>query len=92
MFRKDLIDRLTGTSIPVSTLARELEVRPKELTQHLEHIKRTLEHDPRRLVVTPAECRKCHFRFGEDKLGKPSRCPSCKSTWILEPTVGVREG
>ncbi|MFW5875700.1 MAG: transcriptional regulator [Myxococcota bacterium] len=91
MYRKDLIDRLTGASVPVSTLARELEVPTKELAEHLGHIQKSLEHDPRDLVVTPAECRKCHFRFGEDKLRKPGRCPSCKSTWIREPSVGVRE-
>lgn len=92
MFRKDLIDRLTGDSVPVSTLARELDVHPKELAEHLQHVRRSLAHEPRRLVVHPAECRKCHFRFDEDKLRKPSRCPSCKGTWIREPSVGIRHG
>lgn len=89
MFRKDLIERLTGDMVPVGVLARELDVRPQELADHLAHVRRTLAHERRRLVVTPAECRKCHFRFDEDKLRKPSRCPACKSTWIREPSVGV---
>ena len=42
-----------------------------------------------RAVVERAECRKCGFRFDEDKITKPGKCPECRETWIREPRVGL---
>jgi predicted Zn-ribbon and HTH transcriptional regulator len=41
-------------------------------------------------AISPAQCRKCRFEFGTDKLRKPSRCPKCKSTWLTEPLIQIR--
>ncbi|MFW6067877.1 MAG: transcriptional regulator [Myxococcota bacterium] len=90
MFRKELIERLEGPPLSIAALARELQVKPKALAEELEHVRRTLAHDPRTLVVLPAECRKCGFTFDPDKLTKPGKCPQCKGTWIQEPHVQVR--
>lgn len=43
----------------------------------------------RRVVVVPARCKTCGFTFGEEKLTKPGKCPSCLGTRILEPQIGI---
>jgi len=89
VFRKELLERLRGRMVPLSELARAEGVRPKDLESELQHLEKTLRHEGMRLVVEPAECRKCGFRFERRKLHRPGRCPKCRSTWIEEPLVGV---
>lgn len=91
MFRKALAEFLTGEPITVAELARAAGVPVKEVALDLTHLARSLKRTDRRLVVTPATCRKCAFAFGEDKLTRPGKCPMCKGTWITEPRVAVRQ-
>src|SRR2546425_2103201 len=42
-------------------------------------------------VIEPARCRACGFEFSESKLNKPSKCPKCHSTWVLEPKIGIKQ-
>jgi predicted Zn-ribbon and HTH transcriptional regulator len=73
----------------ITQLARELEMKPKDLLDDIEHIKRSLKHESGHLLVTPAVCNKCDFTFGEDKLRKPGKCPACRGTWISEPLLEI---
>ena len=89
MFRKALMGLLLEHPIPVSELARQLTVPPKELEEDLQHLARSLKRTDHSLSVTPAECRKCGFQFDAHKMHKPSKCPHCRSTWLAEPQVQV---
>ena len=72
-------------------LSTEVRVREREVHEHLEHIRRSLEKTGKRLEVTPPECRKCGFVFADRKrLTKPGKCPSCRSTSIEAPAFKVR--
>jgi hypothetical protein len=42
-----------------------------------------------RVLIVPARCRSCDFVFGEEKLAKPGRCPSCKGSRIFEAQISV---
>ena len=89
MFRRDLAEILRDRPVSVNELARELEMRPRDLLDDLQHLAKSLHHTGGRLGVEPARCRKCGFTFSTDKLQKPGKCPQCRGTWIREPRVFV---
>jgi predicted Zn-ribbon and HTH transcriptional regulator len=72
-------------------LSAEVRVREREVHEHLEHIRRSLEKTGKQLEVTPPECRKCGFVFTDRKrLTRPGKCPSCRSTSVEAPAFKVR--
>ena len=89
MFRKDLIEMLRGNPMTVSQIARLVDESPSRVADDLNHLFRSLKHTEHRAVVEPARCRACGFEFSGEKLTKPSKCPECHSTWILEPKIGI---
>jgi predicted Zn-ribbon and HTH transcriptional regulator len=89
MFRKDLIEMLLGNPMTVSQIARLVDESPRRVADDLQHLFRSLKHTEYKAVVQPARCRACGFEFSGDKLTKPSKCPECHSTWVLEPKIGV---
>lgn len=91
MFRKDLIEMLSQGPTSVARLARLLEVHPKDVEQDIKHLFKSLKRSAHRVVVSPAQCRKCGFTFRKQKLRKPAKCPVCHGTWIEEPTLYVEE-
>jgi hypothetical protein len=57
----------------------------KEVYPHLEHIRRSLQRERRRLIVLPASCLKCGFVFRKrQRLTTPGKCPVCRSESISE--------
>jgi hypothetical protein len=65
----------------------------KEVENHLEHLRKSLHSEGRRLGQIPAECRGCGFVFRKrDRLKAPSRCPVCKGEGISDPSFRVTGG
>jgi hypothetical protein len=91
MFRKDLIDLLLGNPMGVSQIARAVKESPRQIADDLQHLLRSLKHSDYRAAIEPARCRDCGFEFSEGKLTKPSKCPECHSTWVLEPKIGIQQ-
>lgn len=89
MFRKDLLDMLLGNAMSVSQIARTADEAPRQIADDLQHLLRSLKHTEYKAVIEPARCRACGFEFSEEKLTKPSKCPKCHSTWVLEPRIGI---
>ena len=89
MFRKKLIDMLLGNPMMVSQIARALDDSPGGVADDLNHLFRSLKHTEHKATVEPARCRACGFEFSKEKLTKPSKCPECHSTWVLEPKIGI---
>ena len=90
MFRKDLIPLLLDSALSVSQVARLVGETPRDIEADLLHLLKSLKHTEYLAVIEPARCRKCGFEFDASKLAKPSKCPNCRSTWILEPRVALR--
>jgi predicted Zn-ribbon and HTH transcriptional regulator len=90
MFRRDLIPILLDQTLSLSGLAREVGEKPKDVLDALKHLALSSRHGDYELAVTPAECRKCGFEFGEDKFARPGKCPQCRGTWIYEPLFSVK--
>ncbi|MDH5527391.1 MAG: transcriptional regulator [Nitrospirota bacterium] len=89
MYRKDLARYLAGGPVSVHDLARQMQMKAKDLADDLVHLQKSLKHEGRALIVHPARCKGCGFTFGPQKLVKPGRCPHCKGTWISDPMVEV---
>lgn len=92
MSRRLLIPSLTGEFVTLVELAQAHGMRPAELASDLAHLQLSVRHEGLALVVIPAKCRKCGFEFEPEKLGKPSKCPCCKGTWIHSPRFRLERG
>ena len=89
MFRKDLLNVLTDRPRSVSSIARELGLTRSNVEDDLRHVIRSARAAGRRIVVAPARCRACGFTFGEDRLKKPGKCPTCGSTRLYEAQINI---
>ena len=72
-----------------SELGARLDLTPETVVRHLEHVSLTLERTDEQVLVAPPTCRDCEFDSFDDLLNLPSRCPSCKSETISEPTYVI---
>ena len=87
--RKSLLDALSVQPRSVSSLARELGLKRGDVEDDLRHAIRSARAAGQHVVIEPARCRACGFTFGEDKLAKPSRCPSCRSERLYEAQIRI---
>jgi predicted Zn-ribbon and HTH transcriptional regulator len=72
-------------------LSQAVGIPQGEVAGHLEHLARSLPHQGLALVVDPACCVACGYAFEDRRrLGRPSRCPRCKSERIEPPRFSVR--
>ena len=87
---RTLLEEGPLTAKEISTAVRRPE---KEIADHLEHLRKSLHSEGRRLSQVPAECRECGFVFRKrDRLKAPSRCPVCKGEAISDPAFRVDDG
>jgi predicted Zn-ribbon and HTH transcriptional regulator len=89
VFRKDLLCDLIGEARSVSSVARALGLRKRDVEEDLRHVIRTAVAQGYTVRVEPARCRICGFTFGEEKLSKPGRCPACRGTRLLEAQITI---
>jgi predicted Zn-ribbon and HTH transcriptional regulator len=78
---------------PVSSkdISIAIHLPEKEVSSHLEHIRRSLHAFGTVLAVTPAECRACGFVFAKrDRMTPPGKCPVCRSEAIDNPLFRIR--
>ncbi len=84
--RHELLVELQAGPVSALELSGRIGVPEKDVYEHLEHIRATLHHTGRRLVIQPAECVKCGFLFQKrERLKKPGKCPVCRSESIHAP-------
>jgi len=91
MFRKTLFELLQAEPRSVSSLARQLGFKKGDVEEDLRHLIRSARAAGHDVVVEPARCRACGFEFGEDRLSKPGKCPSCRGTRILEAQIAITQ-
>ena len=84
--RQQIVALLTSAEHSAAGLAAVLQIREKEVCEHLAHISRSLSASGKKLEMQPAACRKCGYVFKDRRrFTRPGRCPRCKSTYIEEP-------
>lgn len=73
-------------------LSGQLRIPEKDVYEHLEHIRKTMNKGPYRLLVEPARCEKCGFVFRKrGRLKAPGKCPMCRSESLAEPLFSVEK-
>jgi predicted Zn-ribbon and HTH transcriptional regulator len=88
--REALHDELLRGPATARELSERAGVREKDVAQHLEHLEKSLRAKGEKLVVTPASCIACGFRFERrGRLSKPGSCPECGSTRIDPPAFAI---
>jgi len=78
---------------PVSAgeISAAVSLPEKEVSDHLEHIRRSLHATGALLEVVPAECRRCGFVFAKrQRMSSPGRCPVCRHEAISDPLFSIR--
>ncbi|MCS7280281.1 MAG: transcriptional regulator [Desulfobacterota bacterium] len=85
--RQDIIEALKVQSMSLREISKAVGIPESEVLSHLGHIKKTIAKLGYVLEVSPAQCLSCGFIFKKrDRLKKPGKCPSCRSTFI-EPQI-----
>jgi transcriptional regulator len=85
--RRRMLDLLAAGPHSLSALGRALGLTRAAVERELPHALASARAAGHRVVVVPARCRACGFEFGEDKLTRPGKCPSCRESRIQEPLV-----
>jgi predicted Zn-ribbon and HTH transcriptional regulator len=69
-----------------------LRIPEKDVYEHLEHIRKTMNKGDYRLAVVPARCDRCGFVFTKrGRLKKPGKCPICRNESLQEPLFSVEK-
>jgi len=87
--RRQLVDLLSREPRSVSSIAREMGVHRGDVEEDLRHAVRSAVAAGYRVEVVPARCKTCGFVFGDERLTKPGRCPSCKGSRLFEPQIRI---
>jgi predicted Zn-ribbon and HTH transcriptional regulator len=91
--RKYVISLLEEYTMSAKEISSIVKVPEKDIYDHLEHIRRTLNKSGHHLHHEPARCEKCGFIFQKrDRLSKPGKCPLCHSQLILPPLFTITTG
>ncbi|MWV40861.1 transcriptional regulator [Natrialba sp. INN-245] len=89
--RQRLADALRVEAATPSELAETLDLTPHAVVDHAEHVARSVDGGDEQFLVAPPTCRDCGFDDFDQLLNLPSRCPSCKSESIAEPTFTIEQ-
>ena len=90
--RKGILSALEGETLSVKDISCAVRISEKEVYDHLLHIQKTINKGGTTLILIPAECRKCGFKFRKrEKLKKPGKCPLCRAEAIQEPLYSIRK-
>jgi predicted Zn-ribbon and HTH transcriptional regulator len=88
--RQRIIQLLCLEHLDVIGLARALQLREKEITEHLPHVAKSVVVKGGRFKVDPAQCQNCGFEFkNRHRLSPPGRCPRCKQSRIAAPEYHI---
>jgi len=86
--RQEIIELLEKEKKSAQELANLFKVEMFEILGDLSHIKLSVR--PKKLIMEPAQCKKCGFRFKErSKVKKPTKCPRCKDERIMPPVFRI---
>ena len=90
--RQKIIALLTEAEMDARALSREVGIREKEVYEHLAHIDRSLAAKGSKLAIRPSECLNCGYVFKDRRrLTRPSRCPRCRESHLINPSFKIPE-
>ncbi len=90
--RQEIITELLQAPRSARDLSGSAGIPEREVYNHLEHIQKSVASSGGRLVILPAECKKCGFVFSKrEKFRRPGKCPVCRGESIREPLFAIEE-
>lgn len=88
--RQEITSVIQEQSLSAKEISALIRISEKDVYAHLEHIQKAAKKHGYKLIVTPAECRKCDFVFKKrERLKKPGKCPVCRNELIKEPVFSI---
>jgi len=88
--RQEIISVLTERTMSAREISAEIGISEKEVVDNLGHIRIAVRKSRERLMIIPAECKKCGFKFKKrERLTKPGKCPICRNQQIQEPLFSI---
>ena len=88
--RRQIEDLLHGLPQSALEISAAVGIPEKEVSFHLEHLRRSLRGGAERLKVVPAACKGCGFLFSKrQRLDRPARCPVCRGQSIAVPRFSI---
>ena len=88
--RKYITALLEEGTFSAKDLSQFARIPEKDVCDHLEHIRKTLNKNNRHLEIIPAQCEKCGFIYKKrDRFSKPGKCPLCHSSLIYPPRFHI---
>jgi transcriptional regulator len=88
--RRHIVSLIEDNTLSAKDISVYLRIQEKDVSGHLEHIRKTLNKNNQHLTVTPAQCEKCGFIFiKRTRLTKPGKCPICRNSLINPPLFSI---
>ncbi len=88
--RRRILALLSERAVSAKEISADVRIPEKEVCGHLDHLRKSLRREGRRVAVTPAECLSCGFVFRKrERFAKPGRCPVCRGESVSEPLYFV---
>lgn len=92
--REEITRLLEEAEYPLTAqeLCDILDIKKRSIIyEDIDHIARSVKNQGKQVIVSPARCGKCQFVFKNIKSSKaPTKCPKCRSEWILPPSFLIR--
>ena len=92
--RETIAELLERADHPLTAqeICEMLDIKKRSIVyEDIDHISKSVKRENKELLIRPSICGKCQFVFKVGKSVKePSKCPKCKSQWILAPAFVIR--
>lgn len=88
--RIQIISLLKGNVVSAKVISSEVGIPERDVYEHLEHIRVSMNRREDRLIVVPAECERCGFVFRKrERLKRLGKCPVCNCESIRGPLFTI---
>ncbi len=89
--RREITHLLENGWMSSRDLSVAVRIAEKDVTLHLQHIRRSIKSRGKKFLVEPWQCNQCGFVFSKrERLSKPGKCPQCKKGSFLSARFRVR--
>jgi len=92
--RKSIAELLENSEHPMTAqdICSILDIESRSIVyEDIGHIAKSVKNSGKLLLIRPASCGKCGYVFSNRKVAsRPSKCPKCRSQWILLPGYIIR--
>jgi predicted Zn-ribbon and HTH transcriptional regulator len=92
--RKSIAELLEKSEHPMTAqdICVILDVESRSIVyEDIGHIAKSVRNSGKELLIRPASCGKCGYIFSTRRVAsRPSKCPKCRSQWILLPGYLIR--